>query len=396
MVAKQIPNPVSLKDSLKNSHGPGMAVQTYAQMIRSCVDMKVDALEKIEEFNKELGEAGKKAAEEGLAALKKINTHLATARNHVDTWNRDILPHMFVTNADIHGYGAEFLRMGGKAHDELESARKGTEAEMKAAMQVAKGKLKALGGAVHKRAVAASDLATSLATFQSALQDDARAFANDKTSVDAVLTGDTSWVKSISDEVDSLNAGIKKDTAMIAGGAVAIAAGVIIGVVGGFLVATGVGTGVGLLVIGAGVVVAAGGVALTTIGGLDLKKKQEQLAADQKKLTLLKGSVAAFRTAEAAVGSLAKAAAEAADGAGKLHRAWLDLKANLDEVESIIGDAIDTGGDTLKVALENTAEFLSSALDEWKKVQQASQTISQALTGLKAVDKHIDQLQLAA
>ncbi|MET9509412.1 HBL/NHE enterotoxin family protein [Streptomyces flavidovirens] len=108
MVAKQIPNPVSLKDSLKNSHGPGMAVQTYAQMIRSCVDMKVDALEKIEEFNKELGEAGKKAAEEGLAALKKINTHLATARNHVDTWNRDILPHMFVTNADIHGYGAEF------------------------------------------------------------------------------------------------------------------------------------------------------------------------------------------------------------------------------------------------------------------------------------------------
>ncbi|MET9509413.1 hypothetical protein ABZX62_13165 [Streptomyces flavidovirens] len=263
-------------------------------------------------------------------------------------------------------------------------------------MQVAKGKLKALGGAVHKRAVAASDLATSLAIFQSALQDDARAFANDKTSVDAVLTGDTSWVKSISDEVDSLNAGIKKDTAMIAGGAVAIAAGVIIGVVGGFLIATGVGTGVGLLVIGAGVVVAAGGVALTTIGGLDLKKKQEQLAADQKKLTLLKGSVAAFRTAEAAVGSLAKAAAEAADGAGKLHRAWLDLKANLDEVESIIGDAIDTGGDTLKEALENTAEFLSSALDEWQKVQQASQTISQALTGLKAVDKHIDQLQLAA
>ncbi|MGH3717383.1 MAG: HBL/NHE enterotoxin family protein [Pseudonocardiaceae bacterium] len=371
-------------------------MQTYTQTVRSCVDMKVDALEKIEEFNKELGEAGKKAAEEGLAALKTINTHLGTARTHVEAWNKNLLPGMFNTNADIHGYGTEFRNMGEAAREKITKAVGKSEPEMKAALQDVRGKLRALGVAVHKRATVADDLAKALYTFQSKLQDDAKKFAEDKTAVDAVLTGDRSWINSISDEIGSLNKGISSDTSMIAGGAVAIVTGVLVGVVGGFLIATGVGTGVGLIVIGAGVVIAGGGIALTTIGGIDLHKKQEQLAADQRKLTLLKGSVATFQTAQAAVGSLATAATEAAAGAKVLYQAWLALKANLDEVEKIIDDAIETGGDILKETLENTGIFLDSALKEWETVQNTSEKIKQALTGLKKVTKHIDEVPSAA
>ncbi|WP_066954268.1 HBL/NHE enterotoxin family protein [Streptomyces lushanensis] len=390
-----------VKDALQGSHGPGLAVQTYAQLVRSSVDMKVDALEKVEDFTKELGEAGTKAAQEGLAALKKINTHLAAARGHAQTWNNTLLPQMIHTNEDVRGYSLEFKVLGDAALKQLTDAKGKSDQVIKEALTSAGGKLQQLSDNVEERATRVQDMVKPLGSFQKDLQTDATAFSDDKTTVDAVLTGDKSWVQSISTEMESLRDGIKKDNWEIAGGSLMIAVGVVVGVVGGVLIATGVGAGVGLAVIGAGVCIAGGGVALTTIAGIDLHKKQEALAADQKKLTLLKGCVSSFQTSQSVVTSLASAATEAAKGAETLYTAWLALVSQLKEVVEMIDEAVKSGSSTkLEQARENTALLFQAAVKEWETAHATSDNISKALSGLqgdpKKDIKEVKKLQLAA
>ncbi|MFE0104862.1 HBL/NHE enterotoxin family protein [Streptomyces sp. NPDC059009] len=397
MALKDFPQPVSLADALAKSHGPGQAVQTYVQTIGQTVDMQVGELKKNEGFMEELNQAAAQTAKDGLEALEKINGHLATARTHADEWNSGLLKGMLDTNADVQGYSKEFKTLGGAASQALKDAESGSPEAMKEALGEAHTKLKALQGAVGKRQTKAGGIADSLHTFQQHVAADAVAFGDDKTKVDAVLTGDTGFLNSLMGEIDALNEGINKDNAMIAGGAVAIAAGVVAGVIGGFFIATGIGAGVGLMILGAGVCVAGAGVALVTVAGLDLKKKQGQMAEDQKELTLLKASVASFGSAQKAVAGLADQATAAAAGAQLLYQGWEALGSSLGEVVEILQDAIDAGDpDDLKDALDNTAAFLDSALDDWANVDKATEAIATALSGLQTAQTDIPQVFLAA
>ncbi|MGC5365449.1 HBL/NHE enterotoxin family protein [Streptomyces sp. DT24] len=376
-----------VKNALQESHGPGLAVQTYAQLVRSSLDMKVNDLENIKTFTDELGEAGTKVATEGLAALKKINTHLTTAREHAQTWNDKILPELIQTNEDVRGYSREFSVLGDAALRKLRDAKDKPEDVMKAALSDASGKLQALSDAIDQRAKHVQDLSTPLAAFQKGLQEDAKAFTEDKTTVEAALTGDQSWLNNVSKEIDALHDGIAKDNWEIAGGSLMIAAGVVTGVVGGILIATGVGAPVGLAVIGVGVCVAGGGTALVTVAGIDLHKKQQELADNQRRLTLLKACVSSFKTSESAVTKLSSAATAAATGAEDLYKAWVSLGSQLKETVEMIGDAIQAGGGKLKDALDTVALMFQAAVTEWNTALDTSKNIATALSGLKSDPK---------
>ncbi|MEE6268178.1 HBL/NHE enterotoxin family protein [Streptomyces diastatochromogenes] len=377
-----------------------MAVQTYVQAIRMYKDMQVDELVKIEAFNKELGKAGKTAAEEGLAALKKINDHLAAAREHANTWDL-LVEDIFKVNADVRKIAGDVERICKETKGKVTAVRNGTEAEMKAALEHARGGLLTIEGVAKSRAKSSEDLASSLDTFKNKVAQDHRDFSADSARVTAVITGDQSWIKSIEGEVSALHDAIKKDTIMIAAGSTGIAAGVITGIIGGVLIATGVGTGIGLIVIGAGVAIAVGGSIVTAIGKIDLDKKKAAMAADERKLSLLKGSVATFRNAEQMVSALAERAAEAAAGAQQLSLAWKDMAANLQSAAQAIDEVIKVPNnfDNVKDMLDSTAFLLDGAVDSWGPVKKMTDDIDKGMKGVKdpsKVEKRIDTVTLAA
>ncbi|MGW1376971.1 HBL/NHE enterotoxin family protein [Streptomyces sp. NPDC002446] len=387
-------------DALQASHGPGLAVQTFAQMVTKQADMDTKTLKDNDSFKSELPDDQKDVVDAGEAALDQINTHLGKARGHANDWNTDpnLLQGMIGTNENIYGHGdlisAALTDLPGALQQAKDS---GDDAQKRKALSDAQAQLNTIEQDVESYLEAVDGLVKRLGTFQADIEADYRAFDEDNTKVTALLNGDTGLLNAISDEIDALHSAIHKDNAMIAGGAVMIAAGVVAGVVGGFLIATGVGAGVGLTVLAGGVLVAGGGVAMTTVAGIDLKEKQGELAKAETGLHVLQACVTTFNSAKSALGELRTAAQNAATGAGQLRAAWGGQKAALQQEQHDIEAALKAGGSQLDLTLTKAIDFIKAALKEWGVVQTNAANIRTALTGLSDEPKaYVPEVELQA
>ncbi|MFF2812869.1 HBL/NHE enterotoxin family protein [Streptomyces sp. NPDC058000] len=391
---------VAFADALKASHGPGLAVQTFTQMVAKQSNMDTKTLKENDKFKDELPTDQKHVVDDGLAALDQINTHLGKARSHATDWNTDpnLLQGMIGTNENIYGHGDLISAALSELPAALQKAKEsGDDQQKRSALSEAQDQLKTIEQDVESYLESVEKLVKRLGTFQADIEADYRAFDGDNTKVVALLNGDTGLLNTISSEIDALHSAIAKDNAMIAGGAVMIAAGVIAGVVGGILIATGVGTGVGLTVIAGGVLTAGGGVAITTVAGIDLKKKQGELASAETELHVLHACVTSFNSAKSVLGQLRDAAKNAADGASQLRAAWGGQQAALQQEQHDIEAALKAGGPQIDLALTKAIDFTKAALKEWAVVQKNAGNIRTALTGLADEPKtHVPAVELQA
>lgn len=235
---------VAFADALKASHGPGLAVQTFTQMVTKQSNMDTKTLKENDKFKDELPTDQKHVVDDGLAALDQINTHLGKARGHATDWNTDpnLLQGMIGTNENIYGHGDLISAALNELPASLQKAKEsGDDQQKRRALTEAQDQLKTIEQDAESYLAAVEKLVKRLGTFQADIEADFRAFDGDNTKVVALLNGDTGLLNTISSEIDALHSAISKDNAMIAGGAVMIAAGVIAGVVGGILIATRIG-----------------------------------------------------------------------------------------------------------------------------------------------------------
>ncbi|HEX8002152.1 MAG TPA: HBL/NHE enterotoxin family protein [Mycobacteriales bacterium] len=369
----------SVSATVRDIVSPGLLVQAYASMVEKALPFDVDVMNNL--LNRMTSDE-QAAMRPAIDALGAANTHLLSAQGNARTWRTDILPSMFDTNAAIQSYGVVY----NKVLNDVESKLAGlgpvpTPAQIDAFLTKTIAELKAVQTVVGSKATTAATLRDKLNTFVTAVTQDHTNFGQDQGVITSVVTGDQGILTSLQQEIDACHAAIKTDTGLIAGGSVAMLVGIGLCVAGGLVVAgtLGGGTAVGAALIVGGIVVAGGGVAMTTLGGLDLEKKQTLLATDMTQLSLVNAAVAGFNSDAALLQNMAEAAASARDAASSLAAMWDDERSKLQAAVAGLQDAID---DSTVDGLAILNVFLDAAKDDWAPVAEVCELIDTALTGV--------------
>ncbi|WP_369184889.1 HBL/NHE enterotoxin family protein [Streptomyces sp. Y1] len=382
------------------THGAAAAIQSYATLVQLQPDMYFDKIKDRPEVVAELNKVGKDRGTKAVEALTNINAHLAKARTHAQNWTTTLVPTMFDGLEDIRGYAGVHSSVRTTLLARIEEAERQADTidldTLKKHLLEAKDGLDSLKLAAQERREKARAMAASLATFQNDLTGDVQAFTADATAVD-LLAADNGLVKALNDTIKACNAAIAKDTAMIAGGAVAILVGVGLAALGGVLLFVPGGQVLGGGLIIGGVVAAGTGIGLTTYGAIDLKKQKETLDETAQELTLFQTSLTYFTTAHGTVTHFKDSATKAADGARDLHTRWAAEASSLDQLTKIVGDSAQSARNarTAFGVLSDVKAALVAGTTEWDDALKTANTIHEMLTGVKE-NVNTKELKLAA
>jgi len=219
--------------------------------------------------------------------------------------------------------------------------------------------------AVKKEAETVKPVIGALHRFLEEIEADERNFNQATLLISSAMAGEKGEIAELESTIDALHSAIKKDNAMIAGGAAMMVVGIVM-VVGGIfgeIETAGVSTA---LVVG-GLAVAVAGAAMDGVAGKDLEKstkalkdKVAELDKDKKIFTLVKNANANIAHMKEAVAEAITAVQSLADGWDSLNADFGNVATALSEVsaddEDWIPSELEAANsdwqDTLKLATE--------------------------------------------
>ena len=332
-------------------------IQTYAQMI-------------LEQPNLEL------------QALPELPAHQKAARDHVNMWNGTILPLMAKTDADIIDYANKFESF----YEDLVKYAKNIE-DPKSKKSLVEG-LKLLWSTVKQKDTNAQTVVKMLTTFHENLNNDYQHFSKDVQDAEVKIEGDKGEIKALSDELDAIHDAMQKDIDLMAGGAVTMVVGSVMIVVGFVADIATAGLATGL--IGGGVVVTIGGVAMEIVGSLDYSKKIDKQREVSEKLAEDKQELLGLKTAKTQVSGFVKGLKSAITAAASLSAAWQTLDADLHEVITAVND-VDPNitGPWLLDELDRAKRDWKVALDQAKRLQPDGKVPTQFYKNLQDAFKQM-------
>ena len=345
--SKAFSNP-QLQDDLGKVTTASGVVQIYTQMVLKQADIKLDA-------------------------LPDLPKHQQLARKNAKSWNETILPGMAKTTADIIDYANMFQSF----YEVLVKYAKDI-CNPKSKEQLVEG-LKLLHGQVQAKSDATQTVIRQLTDFHQELTVDNKNFQGDYNVALVKIVGQDGEIKALSDQLDAVHAAMHKDIGLMAGGAVAVVAGVALMVVGIALEIPSAGVSTAL--IGGGFFLVAGGVILETFGASDytaqIKKQRtitEQLATDRK-------GMASLKNVKGILDNFLKSIGDAITAAQVLVAAWNALGADV----AIVIEAID------RVNPSISSDYIQAQLDtankDWQvALKKAEQLQPDAQVDLKFSD----------
>lgn len=297
-------NPV-VKDKQVELTKASTVIQTYVSIILQQPDLKLNA-------------------------LPNLPAHQKTARDHANNWNDTIVPLMSKTDADIIDYANKFDSF---YFDLVKYAKDIKNPESK--KNLVEG-LNLLLSTIKQKNANVEAVVNDLSTFHKNLNTDYQNFQSDVNQAAVKIEGDSGELKALNDELDAIHAAMHKDIGLMAGGAVPIAIGVVMIVVGAIGEIPSGGTTTAL--IGGGVLLVSSGVIMETIGSTDYsqqidkqKNVQEELEGDEIELTGLK-------TTKQQVTGFVDGLTNAITAATNLKAAWQTLDVDLEELITAIKD----------------------------------------------------------
>ena len=327
----------TLKNNLENVTSASVVIQLYTQMILQQSDIS-------------------------LSALPNLPRHQKLARKNATSWNETILPSMAKTTADIIDYANTFQSFYGV----LVSYAKDI-ANPDSKNKLVEG-LQLLHTQVQTKTESTQAVIKLLTTFHEALTVDNQNLQADYKVAEVKIAGDDGEIKSLGDQLDAVHAAMHKDIGFMAGGAVAIVAGVALMVVG---IALEIPTaGVSTALVGGGILLLAGGAVLETLGASDYVKQMklqktinEQLAKDKQEMTSLK-------SIKNTIDNFLNALGSAIQAAQVLVASWNALALDLSNVISAIDRVDPTITSSFIVAeLDAANKDWAVALDKAKQLQ---------------------------
>lgn len=229
----------------------------------------------------------------GVAGLKDINTHLATAQGHANDWLNNYSGQVWNRLQGIITFGEVFNNLYTPLYKAAQNMA--TESQFKPnEIQQLVGALQALQSLVQSQLTQSQQTYTLITGYRTNVSADHATFITDYNTANAALGGDQGLIKQLQDKISSEQSALNKDLAMIAGGSTMMVVGVLMIAVGALAEIETAGVSTALIVGGVGVV--AGGAAMTGVAGKNyddtmknLSNDQVALANDQSELTLLTG-----------------------------------------------------------------------------------------------------------
>ena len=298
-----------------------------------------------------------------LKALPDLPSHQKTARGHADNWNVTILPFMSKTDADIIDYANKFDAFYG---DLVKYAKDVKNPESK--KKLVEG-LQLLLSTIKKKDANVEAVVKDLSKFQKDLSTDCENFSGDVKLAAIKIEGESGEIKALSRQLDVIHSEMQKDIYLMAGGVVAIIAGVAIMVIG--LIAEIPSGGASTALIGGGFLIAgAGGVTMETLGAANYSSQIDKQRGVQERLVGDKKELAGLKTTKAHVTGFLGGLAGAITATTHLKAAWQALDADLEELITAIKDVDpDISSDWLVDELNRAKKDWQVALDQAKRLQ---------------------------
>jgi hypothetical protein len=225
--------------------------------------------------------------------------------------------------------------------------------------------LQGLINTIQKKEDSCTDIVTALNTFKTLIEGDERNLQGDEDIIKATLDGDNGAIAQLQASIGSINDAIKKDNAMIAGGAAMEVGGILMIVVG---VAAEIETaGVATALVVGGLAVVGGGIAMQVLAGKDLSAKIDQLQSDQTQLSTDQQIASCLINASQNVSAMVSSIANAVTAVGALQSGWSSLKGDLQQIITALNNGEGDEGttwliDDLNAAKADWADALALAV----------------------------------
>lgn len=323
----------------------GLFIQTYCNSVKEQPNVDFSKLPDLKSYETE------------------INTALATAQGHADTYLNSLQTSIITNLADIENYYnlhqavATTLPPGSSKSSWLQA-------------------LQAVKAQSDTYQTNASNLATSIGNFASDLATDAGNFNSIVTDLNSAVNGSNGELATLNQELDAVNSAINTEIGEIVGSSLGIVGGIVMVAVGAACEFETGGLSSGLIVGGAGLIVA--GIAGDVAAGIALNNnctKKGNLLTEIANLTEEVKLTSAMGTAYT---SLSNNVSTAVTDATQMENAWSNISADLGTLSSDLQNGIINTNEIRTL-------WLTDANAEIQTVLADIQTIKAQMAGVQQV-----------
>ncbi|WP_164712304.1 HBL/NHE enterotoxin family protein [Methylobacterium currus] len=351
MDSKSIGN---LGDTVTRSASSGLLVQTYCTQVAQQPAIVIPA--------------------SVASRLPPVGKQLETAQGNASNYLKVVQPKIISVVTDVGGYAQEFAAFNTMITGKIDDWKGGSSQAKADALAL----LQQLQSDLDKKVTNVNGVRTSLDDFRTKLNTDISNFNTAAQQASLVIQGSTGAIAELNDQIDSLNSKIGGAAAGIAiSGLVMIGGGLMIaaGAIASFLTA---GASTPLVLAGVGVV-ALGGAGLTA-SSVVLAKLIEAKSGLLTQKSQLEGTVTFLTDFKSTMGTLGSSATTAAQELTNMKNAWDILGGNLGNVVGSIQNA-STFSD-LPIVVQ---AYLNTSASQWTTVLGNVTTIQKQMSGVKSV-----------
>lgn len=347
-----IPTPANLNDTVAQTGGAKLTVDTYCNVVVNQASITLDS-------------------------LPELSSALQTAKDNATTWLHELSPLMIERVTDVVGFGDTWAGFTATIKQLIGAIDEGNNrAELVEVLQAM------CDNHLAPLERAALDSATQVGNLNIAFAHDKSAFDTLLDKATSIYLGDQGEIAQLQKASDSLQEAMSRMMALIAGSATAI-------VVGGLAIAVGVlaelpTAGASTAVIAGGALVVAGGIAGVVTGAVLYNKDLKAYSADLSQMATDKTAMAALTAMHGQVKNLSDANAQAQSALTAIANSWTTIKGMFDNM------ILDVNEATLIPAVA-LGDITAADLD-WKKLTDTANALAQNF-GVPPV--HVDLTQPA-
>lgn len=285
-------------------------------------------------------------------AAPNFVSHLKMAKGNGDHFVSSIEPMISQDVANILAFSNQWKNFGPYF---IQYGKKGQWDVVKSGLQMIQMKMDTYMN--HTKATA-----TELQNFTKLISADTSAFSSDYTKLTSATSGIPAEIDALNKKIKAQNRLISTATAEIAGGAAATLAGGLM-VVGG-LATEALSFGATTALVVSGVLVAGGGIALITLGSIQIDKASHDIANTQARITELNENMGLLSAYSGTLEQLKTACEDGTTAISNLQTTWEYL---YEDMNAVIHD-IDAANSSIQLPWFEPS--INTAVDDWTQLNQ--------------------------
>ena len=342
--------PAGLQKALEETGSHVIVMDAYALTMLKAPDFKFDTVNVF-----------KTSSDKDL--VNRVLNAQKTSKGHATYWLDVLKPNLINLNQGIVNYGTKFDNYYQTIVDAVDEKDKETT----------KLGIERLYKSVEEHKQTIDQLVKDLQTFRNTLFTDSQSFTSSTDSMIAKLAGNDAAIAALQQEIAAYNKQVDTATKMIIGGSVTAAIGAGLDLLGVGLIATGVGTPLGVTIGLVGGIGFLGGIAAVATGAAMLTKANNHIKDLTTQLTELQQQVVSLELTKGQTKAFAETIDLAIASAQVLADQWTTMGS---KYKSLLNNIDDISPNALAFVKED----LKTAKDSWLNIKAYADTLYTKVT----------------